>query len=249
MVGAPRVERSWRVLVLEDEVAFRRRIVATLELHTTSTASRTIGEDDGPSRKVQVDAVDTLGGAERKILHQPYDAWILDVWLPDGLALELLEHARREGLRTPALLLTDDVDPRLANRAQLLGAEVAYKPDVMANVLVFVDRVIGVRAPRTAPRIGGLENAATGAGLSPREIDVLRASRRGLSRAQVAETLGLSENTVKTMMRRLLAKGEARSASELIDRWRTPLQGLPQLELDVLPPEYDEDADEHEDLG
>lgn len=240
MVGAVRVERSWRVLVLEDEVAFRRRVVATLELHTSSTASRSVGED-GPTRKVQIDDVDTVAAAEQKIFRQAYDAWILDVWLADGSALDLLEHARREGLRTPALMLTGDVDVRLANRAQLLGAEMAYKPDVMANVLVFVDRVIGVRAPRTAPRIGGLENAATEAGLSPREIDVLRASRRGLSRAQVAETLGLSENTVKTMMRRLLAKGEARSASELIDRWRTPLQGLPQLDLDARPPESDED--------
>jgi len=242
MVGAVRVERSWRVLVLEDEVAFRRRVVATLQLHTSSTASRSVGED-GPARKMEVDDVDTVAAAERKIFRQAYDAWILDIWLPDGSALDLLEHARREGLRTPALMLTGDVDVRLANRAQLLGAEMAYKPDVMANVLVFVDRVIGVRAPRTAPRIGGLENAATGAGLSPRELDVLRASRRGLSRAQVAETLGLSENTVKTMMRRLLIKGEARSASELIDRWRTPLLGLPQLDLDPLPPASDDDDD------
>jgi two-component system vancomycin resistance associated response regulator VraR len=240
MVGVARVERSWRILVLEDEVAFRRRIVATLELHTSSTASRSIG-DDGPSRKMEIDGVDTLAAAERKVFREAYDAWILDIWLPDGSSLDLLEHARREGFRTPALMLTGDVDARLANRAQLLGAEMAYKPDVMANVLVFVDRVIGVRAPRTAPRIGGLENAATEAGLSPRELDILRASRRGLSRAQVAETLGLSENTVKTMMRRLLVKGEARSASELIDRWRTPLQGLPQLELDTPLPASDED--------
>lgn len=243
MVGAARGERSWRVLVLEDEVAFRRRIVATLELHTTSTASRNVG-DDGPHRKVEIDAVDTMAEAQRKIFRQAYDAWIFDVWLPDGSALDLLETARREGLRTPALLLTSDVDARLANRAQLLGAEMAYKPDVMANVLVFVDRVIGVRAPRAAPRIGGLENAATEAGLSPRELDVLRASRRGLSRAQVAETLGLSENTVKTMMRRLLAKGEARSASELIDRWRTPLEGLPQLDPPP-PPDDDDDTPVH----
>ncbi len=238
MVGAAR-ERNRRILVLEDDVAFRRRIVATLELHLASATSRA-ERGAGRGRSVEIDAVDTVITAERKIFRQAYDAWVLDVWLPDGSSLDMLENARREGLRTPTLMLTGDVDVRLANRAQLLGAEMAYKPDVMANVLVFVDRIIGARAPRTAPRIGGLENAATEAGLSPRELDVLRASRRGLSREEVAETLGLSKNTVKTMMRRLLAKGEARSASELIDRWRTPLEGLPQL----TPPRAGEDDDE-----
>lgn len=228
MAGATRVDRTWRLLVLEDDAAFRRRVVATLQHHVQSGA---IG-----SAPVTIDESDSCVAAQRAMFRHAYDAWILDIWLPDGSALDLLEHARREGIRTPALMITGDVDARLANRAQLSGAELAYKPDVVANVLVFVDRVMGVRPPRTGVFPGRLETHARDAGLSPREIDVLRAIRRGLSRSQVATTLGLTENTVKTMTRRMLAKAEARTASELIDRWRTPLDGVPIVDVDSLPP-------------
>jgi DNA-binding NarL/FixJ family response regulator len=231
MAGAPRVDRTWRLLVLEDDAAFRRRVVATLQLHVQSGA---VG-----AAPVAIDESDSCVAAQRAMFKHAYDAWILDIWLPDGSALDLLEHARREGLRTPALMVTGDVDVRLANRSQLSGAEIAYKPDVVANVLVFVDRVMGVRPPRTSMHPGRLEANALDAGLSPREIDVLRAIRRGLSRVQVAETLGLSENTVKTMTRRLLAKAEARTASELLHRWRTPLEGVPIVSAPPSPTESD----------
>lgn len=226
----------------------RRRLAATLRLQSDP-------DDDGIPGAVSVDEVDSVATARRRMFKKPYDGWIFDVWLPDGSGLDLLEEARRDGLRTPALVITGDTDVALANRAQLLGGEIAYKPDVVANVLVFAERVIGLRAPRGGSRLGRLESKAVGAGISPRELDILRAIRRGLSRTQVAASLGLSENTVKTMLRRLLAKGSARNAGELIKRWSTPVEGMPILDaadLDSeLPPPLDPEGleDEPEDDG
>jgi DNA-binding NarL/FixJ family response regulator len=223
-MSAARIGRSWRLLVLDDDAPFRQRLAATLRTQGAPD------DEEGLPSEVVVDEVDTIAAARRRIFRHAYDGWIFDVWVPDGSGLDLLEDARREGVRTSALIITGDTDVTLANRAQLLGGEIAYKPDVVANALVFVERLIGVRAPRGGSRLGRLESKAVVAGLSPRELDILRAIRRGLTRSQVAATLGLSENTVKTMLRRLLAKGVARNAGELIKRWSTPVQGMPILD-------------------
>ena len=55
------------------------------------------------------------------------------------------------------------------------------------------------------------------AGLSARELDVLKLIARGRSRAYIAEELFLSENTVRGYTSRLYAKLGVHSQQELID--------------------------------
>lgn len=52
-------------------------------------------------------------------------------------------------------------------------------------------------------------------GLSPRETEVARAVLRGEGRGRIAQQLGVSEETVKTYVRRLYAKAGVRSREEL----------------------------------
>lgn len=55
-----------------------------------------------------------------------------------------------------------------------------------------------------------LRGLRVGAPLSDREIDVLRGMSHGLTNEQIARDLDLSEGTVKTHVRRILRKLEAR---------------------------------------
>lgn len=87
-----------RLLVVEDEL----RIVDILK-------------DVLESAGFTVDAVNTATGARNALSDIPYDAAILDLGLPDGDGLEVLNSARAQGLQIPILVLTarDAIDDRV----------------------------------------------------------------------------------------------------------------------------------------
>jgi DNA-binding NarL/FixJ family response regulator len=59
---------------------------------------------------------------------------------------------------------------------------------------------------RYAARIRPAENAAPESALTPRELEVLRLIANGLSNSEIATTLVISQETVKTYVSRILAK-------------------------------------------
>jgi DNA-binding CsgD family transcriptional regulator len=85
--------------------------------------------------------------------------------------------------------LAEGSDPHAARVAELLG-----------------------RRPAPAPRLV----PSTGATLTPREVEVLRLLAAGASNAQLGEHLHISHNTVKTHVKRVLAKLGASSRSEAV---------------------------------
>lgn len=162
------------------------------------------------------DACPTLADARRLLATHAYDAILLDVFLPDGSGIELLTWLRTTR-DTPVLVLTADERVAHANRAQLLGAEIAYKPDVAENVRAFIARARAQAGDAAPDRIDELARAH---GLSPRERDVLRILARGERHAEAAEKLGIGPATVKTLVRRLLARTNFDSVQKLLETWR-----------------------------
>lgn len=78
-----------RILLAEDEIAMSEALVDILSFHNYS-----------------VDAVYNGADALDYARSQAYDGVILDVMMPRMDGVEVLERLRREGNRTPVLLLT-----------------------------------------------------------------------------------------------------------------------------------------------
>jgi NarL family two-component system response regulator LiaR len=156
------------------------------------------------------------------------DVLLLDLFMPrmDGMAV--LRSMREEGLTARVLVLTSAQD-----HEHLLGA-------IKAGALSFLPKTAGVdqviESVRAAARGESvLQPAATarliqelqrGAApdplglLTPRELDVLREVARGRANREIAKTLSVSEETVKSHVSSILAK------LGLADRTQAAIFGL-----------------------
>ncbi len=82
-------QHEMRILIVEDDPVLLDGLIAGLRLCGWA-----------------VDDVSTCGDAEAALASADFDAMVLDVMLPDGSGIELLERLRRRGNQTPVVLLT-----------------------------------------------------------------------------------------------------------------------------------------------
>jgi DNA-binding response OmpR family regulator len=118
---------SARVLVIEDDGGIRRVIERGLRL----AGHEAIFADD-------------FGAARARWADGRFDLVLLDVMLPDGNGIELLEERRAAGDRTPVVLVSARDEAELRERATAAGAT-AYlkKPFAYADLLDRVARFTG----------------------------------------------------------------------------------------------------------
>lgn len=134
----------------------------------------------------------------------------------DANALIRWSTRRRPGIAVVAMSAIDD--PASVYAALLAGAR-SWVPkhahlDVLIGVLFSAARGESFVPPRTLARVFAelarhaprAEPSGPLKGLTEREIDVLEYLALGLSRAEIADELGLSVNTVRTHLQRSLAK-------------------------------------------
>jgi len=95
-----------RILVVDDD-----RVITTL--------ARRVLEESG----FAVDVVDTRESALTNAMVYDYDGIILDLGLPDGSGMLLIEELRKRGRSTPVLVLTGSSDPESTIRALDTGAD------------------------------------------------------------------------------------------------------------------------------
>jgi DNA-binding NarL/FixJ family response regulator len=132
--------------------------------------------------------------------------------------IERAHHLGRSGLeeaRRAIGLLRDDELPGPALR-QVLDNHAVIDPAVQHHV---VDAIAAGPGPlpdpgRTASPLPALP--ALPAGLTPREAQVLSLIAAGLSNAEIAEQLVISEGTVKSHVNHLLAKINARDRAQAV---------------------------------
>jgi len=204
----------------------------TTSMHTTSV----VLVDDHPAVRAGVRAVlektpdiavvgEASSGAQALsvVRRTSPDVVFLDIGLPDIDGIALLEDIKRLGKDTKVVMLscqTDEASVRMAVDGGAAGyltkvtgpreiveavhsvcsGQVAISPDVATHL---------ISAIRGQRRVGEPT-------LTAREREVWRAMARGLSNAEIATSLFLSEHTVKFHVHNLLGKLGLKSRSEAI---------------------------------
>jgi len=127
---------------------------------------------------------------------------VLDVNLPDGLAVDLVPRLREEAPETKIVLLTMERDLTLAQRALDAGAQGYLFKDSAHLELIEAVRAAadGERYLSPAVAAGLKDGEETGERplLSPRETDVLKLMALGHTNREIGEQLSLSVRTVET---------------------------------------------------
>lgn len=151
-------------------------------------------------------------------------ALVVDVGLPDGSGLDIAELGRTLVPDLSILIITADASIETNHRAYVLDAQILLKPFAPTAMELAAQRAFARRNQRARDLIGRLECFAGRHSLTAREQELVALAMRGLSRNSMADELGVSENTLKTMARRLLRKCAAPSLAELAnDAWKPQL--------------------------
>jgi DNA-binding NarL/FixJ family response regulator len=188
-------------LIVEDEPTLARTLARTFGRH-------------GP-----VEVVHSMAAARDKLENRAeWTGVVLDLILPDGYGLDLLAEIRQIHGELPVLVLTGELNRDVVNKVQTMRGEYVCKPASADNLNPFIQRALAQeRVDDTA--IGQrIEHLVRQLKLTRRETELLTLSIDGLSRKELAEALGVAENTVKAQIRSLLKKSGARSLATLAQK-------------------------------
>ncbi len=201
--------RTIRVLVVDDHALFRQGLVSFL--------------NEQPDIEVVGAAGDAATALALARELRP-DIVLMDVNMPGEGGISATEAIHRAVPQTRILMLTvsdADADLLAALRAGAHGylLKDATPEEVLQGIrLTYQGKA--VLSPEVAARLvthvrEGTLNTQPLAHLSPREREVLRLVARGYTNAEIARALIISENTVKTHLRRIMRKVGATNRAEL----------------------------------
>ncbi len=148
------------------------------------------------------------------------DVVLLDIHLPDMSGVDVARSLQSRGGQPHIVMLTVSDRHRDLIEAMRAGARGYLLKSASAEHVVSAIRQVylgSVVLPQSlaAKMLEGSEPAEPGvAELTERELEVLRLIAHGLGNKEIAARLSLSENTVKTHVRNILSKLNARSRAE-----------------------------------
>lgn len=214
--GAPGVPERIKVLLVDDQpllrMGFRLILEGEEDLHVVGEASN---------------GIEALAAVERL---EP-DVVLMDVRMPLMDGIEATGKISASPSEASIIILTTFDMDEYAFAGLQAGASAFLLKDVAPSELVQAVRLVAsgdaVVAPRLTQRL--LENFVRSRPvrpviqpdplleeLTPRELDVAQCIAQGLSNAEIAHKLFLSEATVKTHVRRILTKLHLRDRVQVV---------------------------------
>ena len=146
---------------------------------------------------------------------------VVDYSLPGMTGVELCERITAEHPGVAVIMLTTYLDDSVIRGALEAGARAYVYKDADAAELKKAIRAVArgeaVLDPKVAGRVAawvGQRRDTRAGALSERETQVLRLVAKGARNRDIAEALNLTDNTVRTYLRRILTKLGCQSRSE-----------------------------------
>lgn len=179
-----------RVLLADDEAMIRSALAALLRL-----------EDDIDVVAECADGLQAVALAEKL---QP-DICLLDLEMPGLDGVEVAERLNRS-VATRCVVVTRHARPGVLRRALASGVAGFLPKSRDADEVAEVIRRVAAGARYVDPEVAADALSDERSPLTDRELDVLRAGRRGETTGQVAKALSLAPGTVRNHISSVLAK-------------------------------------------
>jgi two-component system response regulator NreC len=197
-----------RVLIVDDHTILRSGLRKLLEIE--------------PDIEVVGEAADVTGAATAIRSLKP-DVVTLDVSMPGGSGISLIQQVRDDSPGTRFVVLTMHADPAYCRTAVAAGAQgYVLKTSADTDLLVAIRAVhrgqVFIDLPSSENPTGVLSQAPAPkrSALSDREEQVLLLLARGHTNQEAAEKLVISEKSVATYRARLLTKLGLKTRAELV---------------------------------
>jgi DNA-binding NarL/FixJ family response regulator len=189
-----------KLVIVDDHEALREGLVALL------------------GQSAAVDVVGTAGNVAAGVdlvRHAQPDVAIVDIRLPDGSGIDLTRELLQLRPELGVILYTGDADAELLFDGLDSGARgYALKAGSMDELLAAIERVAS-GASYVDPRLDRilLSPRATAAvpQLSPREREITHLMAEGMTAEAIGDRLGVSVETVRTHVRNVIRKLQARN--------------------------------------
>jgi FixJ family two-component response regulator len=188
------------IYVVEDDRAFRKSILRLL---------RTAG--------FHPLAFDTASSFLSLETVQHPSCLLLDVCLPDGNGMELLERFAEAGMSIPVIFMTGHGDIPMSVKAMKEGAvDFLPKPFKPNELFRAIHEALSRDTEELLMESKRQEALSRIEMLTPRELEIMRWVITGMLNKQIAGELNISEKTVKVHRGRVMEKTRTTSVAELV---------------------------------
>lgn len=203
--AAPRPEPAISVVLADDHRMVRRTLRLLLD---RERGLEVIGEAGDPFTTLRL-----VKG------HGPH-VLLLDLRMPGGSSLELIQRLHREAPETAIVVVTMEDSPAFARRALDAGATAYvlkhHAVDDLPVAVRLAGRGIRYVSPRVAARLESHRRGVDGDGLTRRELDVLRLVALGMTTGEIAAELHRSRRTVESHVKHIRHRLGLVRRSELV---------------------------------
>lgn len=160
--------------------------------------------------------VDNASSAAELVLRRRPDILLVDYRLPDQTGTELIRQLRLSGVDTPAIVMTANGERGFNAAVRDAGGQGTVlktgSNDELLDALRTVAKGEQAFDPRHPKRRPGE------AALSPRQREILRLVAEGATNREIASSLEVSSETVKTLVSRTFARLGVRKRAEAVAR-------------------------------